>query len=97
KSDEEVNYKNSLIAHEAMTKKGAKHVRKLEVSQKFSHANCAGFATIHTKMYFDSFRKGSKYGRKGPLWKRFALRMAKWKTKETSLKRKQEQLAKKAF
>ncbi|MFN0202016.1 MAG: alpha/beta hydrolase family protein, partial [Bacteroidia bacterium] len=28
KSDEEVNYKNSLIAHEAMTKKGAKHVRK---------------------------------------------------------------------
>ncbi|MBX7240581.1 MAG: prolyl oligopeptidase family serine peptidase [Bacteroidia bacterium] len=97
KSDEEVNYKNSIVTYNKMKELGAKKVRKLNVSNKFSHGNCAGMATIHTKMYFDSFRKGSKNGTRGPLFKRFILRIGKWITPEHSLKSKMKRLEEKTF
>lgn len=91
--DEEVFYQNALVAYKGMKKMGAKDVRKLKVSTKFGHGNTAGFATLQSKMYFDSFRKGSKHGRLGPIWKRCVIRIAKWATPEESLKRKRQRLA----
>ncbi len=77
KSDEEVLYENSLLAYDVMRKNGAKNITKLCVSRKYNHVECAGFSSIHTKYFFDSFRKGSKKGRKGPIFKRFIVKMAK--------------------
>lgn len=93
--DEEVFYQNSLVAYKGMKKMGAKHVRKLQVSTKFSHANTAGFATLQSKLYFDSFRKGSKNGNLGSVWKRCVIRIAKWATPEKNLKRRMKHLAEK--
>lgn len=92
KSDEEVSYKNAIVAYKKMRENGAKRVKKFNVSNRFSHGHCAGFSAIHTKMYFDSFRKGSKNGRKGPLGKRIVLAIAKTMEKETSLKKRREHL-----
>lgn len=97
KSDEEVSYQNSIVTYENMRELGVKHISKLNVSSKFSHHNCAGMATIHTKLFFDSFRKGSKNGNKGSLVKRTILRIGKWITPETSLKAKMKALSAKSF
>ena len=35
------------------------------------------FAVMHAKMFFDSFRKGSKKGNRGPVSKRFLLGIGK--------------------
>ena len=81
KADEEVFYKNALMAHEYMKENGAKHNRLRHSGKKFNHFDCAGFSAIYTKFYFDSFRKGSNRGRKGPIMKRFMISMAKLFTK----------------
>lgn len=75
KSDEEVLYENSILAYDSMKKNGAKHITKKCVSRKYNHVECAGFSAIHTKFFFDSFRKGSVKGRRGPFLKRFALKI----------------------
>ena len=75
KSDEEVLYENSILAYKSMRNNGAKNITKKCVSRKYNHVECAGFSTIHTKFFFDSFRKGSSKGRKGPFFKRFALKI----------------------
>ena len=77
KSDEEVLYENSLLAYKSMRENGAKNITRQCVSRKYNHVECAGFSTIHTKYFFDSFRKGSKKGRKGPLFKRLIIKIAK--------------------
>lgn len=77
KADEEVKYENALVAHETMTENGAENVRLMHVGKKFNHYDCAGFAVVHTKFFFNSFRKGSKKGRKGPVFKRMLLNIAK--------------------
>jgi S-formylglutathione hydrolase FrmB len=77
--DQQVNYRNALVAEANMKKLGAKNVRAFRVGKKQGHVTCAMFAAIHTKMYFDSFLKGSKKGRKGPLFKRWMLNIAKKK------------------
>ena len=81
KADEEVFYKNAIVAHEYMKENGAIHNRLRHSGKKFNHFDCAGFSAIYTKFYFDSFRKGSKRGRKGPIMKRFMISMAKLFTK----------------
>lgn len=91
--DEEVFYQNTIVAYKGMREMGAKNVRKLQVSNKFGHGNTAGFATLQSKLYFDSFRKGSKKGNLGSIWKRSVIRIAKWATPEESLKRKKQRLA----
>jgi len=77
KSDEEVLYQNSLLAYNVMRKNGAKNITKQCVSRKYNHVECAGFSAIHTKYFFDSFRKGSVKGRKGPILKRMIIKLAK--------------------
>ena len=76
KSDEEVLYENSILAYKTMKKNGAKHITKQCVSRKYNHVQCAGFSAIHTKYFFDSFRKGSVNGRKGSIFKRLMLKIA---------------------
>ena len=77
KSDEEVLYQNSLLAYNVMKNNGAKNITKQCVSRKYNHVECAGFSAIHTKYFFDSFRKGSVKGRKGPFLKRVIIKLAK--------------------
>ncbi|MBC8266102.1 MAG: hypothetical protein H8E84_03965 [Flavobacteriales bacterium] len=72
-----VLYENALVAHKKMKENGSKTVKLRKVGKKFNHVNCALFASIYTKMWFDSFRKGSKKGRRGPLLKRWAIAIQK--------------------
>jgi hypothetical protein len=72
-SDEQVLYNNAIVTRENMLALGAKNVRAKSAGKKFGHNQCAGFSVIYTKYYFDSFLKGSKKGRKGPLIKRTLL------------------------
>lgn len=83
--DEQVTYRNAIVARDNMKKLGAKHVRALKVDAKLDHYKCAMFAAIHTKMYFDSFIKGSKHGRKGPFFKRMLLSVAKKKVRKMKM------------
>lgn len=78
-ADEQVNYQNAFIARDAMKLKGAKNIRLQNAGKKFEHGKCAIYASAYTKMYFDSFVKGSKKGRKGPILKRLALATIKVK------------------
>ncbi len=76
--DEEVIYKNAIIAHAYMKENGAQNVKLRKAGgKKFTHRKCADWAVLYTKMYFDSFRKGSKKGRKGPVFKRMLIGIAK--------------------
>ncbi len=81
KADEQVNYKNATITAAAMKAKGAKNIKLCDSSRKMGHRSCAMFSSVYTKMYFDSFLKGSKKGRKGPILSRIALSIAKIKVK----------------
>lgn len=76
-ADEQVTYKNAFVARDEMKKLGAKHITLRNGGRKYGHYKCALFASMYTKLYFDSFRNGSKYGRKGNPGKRFLLSLAK--------------------
>lgn len=76
-NDEQVTYKNAFIARDEMKKRGAKYVTLRNGGKKYGHYKCAIFAPMYTKLYFDSFRDGSKHGNKGNLSKRFLLSVAK--------------------
>ena len=75
--DEQVNYRNSFVARDEMKKRGAKHITLRDGGKKYGHYKCAIFASMYSKLYFDSFRKGAKYGRKGNVNKRFLLALAR--------------------
>jgi hypothetical protein len=76
--DEEVVYTNALVAYEYMHARGAKNVKLRKAGgKKYTHRKCADWAVVYTKFYFDSFRKGSKKGRKGPVFKRWLVGIAK--------------------
>lgn len=79
KADEQVYYKNSLVAHDAMVKRGSKRVMLRPSGKKFDHGQCAVYTSVYTKYWFDSFRKGSKKGRRGDPFKRFILEIGKKK------------------
>ncbi len=76
-NDEQVLYKNSFVARDGMRKLGAKHITLQNGGRKYGHNKCALFTGMYTKLYFDSFRNGSKYGRKGNAGKRFMLALAR--------------------
>lgn len=77
KKDEVVAYENSLVAFEFFKSNGAKNVRKDRVAKKLNHLECARYALIYQKFWFDSFRKGKKRGRKGPFFKRGMVALSK--------------------
>lgn len=87
-SDEQVSAKNSLLAFKTMTALGAKHVTLRRAGSNFTHNRCALLATLDTKMYFDTFRHGSKYGGKGAAGQRIVANIAKSLLKKGTLERK---------
>jgi hypothetical protein len=76
-ADEQVNYENSIVAYETMKELGAENLRLKRVNKHLNHNSCAAFAVMHSKLFFDSFRKGSTTGKAGPLGKRFLLGLGK--------------------
>jgi hypothetical protein len=76
-SDEQVSYKNSIVAREGMKKLGGKNITLVEAGKKYGHNKCAIFASTYSQLYFNSFRNGSKNGNKGNLGKRFILALAR--------------------
>ncbi|WP_052599876.1 S9 family peptidase [Aureispira sp. CCB-QB1] len=87
-ADEQVSYKNSLVAYEQMKANGSELVRIKHVNKHLGHNDCAMFAVMHTKMFFDSFRKGSKKGNAGPLTKRFLIGIGKSSVAKKAKKRR---------
>ncbi|MCS6819718.1 MAG: lipase family protein [Chitinophagales bacterium] len=75
-NDEQVTYKNSIIAYETMKKNGAKKVELWRAGKKFKHVNCALFAIIYAKMFFDGFVH-DRPGSHGPAFKRLLLNIGK--------------------
>jgi hypothetical protein len=82
KADEQVNYQNAIVTSAAMKAKGAKNIKLCSVGRRYGHKTCATFASVYTKMYFDSFVKGSKTGRKGPIINRMAIAFYKLKVRK---------------
>jgi pimeloyl-ACP methyl ester carboxylesterase len=76
-ADKIVLHENAIVAHKKMKENGSKTIRLRKSAKKLGHVNCALLTSIYTKMWFDSFRKGSKKGRKGPWIKRFLLYLQK--------------------
>ena len=76
KGDEQVTYKNSIKAYETMKKNGATNVELWHAGRKFKHVNCALFAVVYTKMFFDGFLDGHPRSH-GPLFKRVVLNIGK--------------------
>jgi len=76
-ADKIVLHENSFVAYKKMKENGSKSVKLRRAAKKFGHVNCAIFTSIYTKMWFNSFRNGSKKGRKGPWLKRFLLYIQK--------------------
>ena len=63
-NDEQGLYDNSIVTLNNMNELGAENIRAISAGKKFGHNQCAGFAVIYTKYFFDSFFKGSKKGEK---------------------------------
>jgi hypothetical protein len=87
KGDEEVFYKNSIVAMEWMKAHGAKRIIDRKVSDTFKHRECADYAVMYTKFFFDSFRNGHVKGRKGNFIKNTLVRTVV-KMEEKKLKKK---------
>jgi hypothetical protein len=87
--DEEVYYKNSIVAMEWMKENGAKRIIDRKVSDTFNHRQCADYAVMYTKFFFDSFRNGFEKGRKGNFIKNTLVRTVV-KMEEKKIKKKEK-------
>ena len=76
-SDEQVTPLNAFVAYKQMKADGAQHVTLRRAGKNFHHSRCALVAMLYTKMYFDSFRRGHKYGGKGSAGSRIMADIAK--------------------
>jgi len=76
-ADEQVDYRNSISAYQKMKANGSKHIYLTHAGKKFNHFRCALYSVIYTKLFFDSFRKGKKFGSRGPVFKRALLGISK--------------------
>ncbi len=74
--DEQVPYTNSITAYNAMKKNGSDKVQLWMSGKKFRHINCASFAVVYAKMFFDGFLKGHPMSH-GPAGKRALLNIGK--------------------
>ncbi|MDB5146278.1 MAG: hypothetical protein JWQ57_298 [Mucilaginibacter sp.] len=57
KGDREVNYKNSEVAYDHMTKLGVTSIKLNNLSDHLDHNTCAAFAVLSMKAFFDRYRK----------------------------------------
>lgn len=91
--DEQVYYKNSLVAHDWMNRNGAKDVRLRKVSDVLDHNTCALFAIMDTKYFFENIRKGKPNKKKyGPPLKRMLIHIYKRKEEKKFVRKQQEKL-----
>lgn len=91
--DEQVYYKNSLVAHDWMTKNGARDVRLRKVSKVLDHNTCALFAVMDTKYFFENVRSGKVERKKyGPPLKRLFINIYKRKKERQFVRKQQEKL-----
>ena len=74
--DEEVDFHNSTSTYNTMKNNGSTSVELWDSGKKFGHMNCALFAVVYTKMFFDGFRNGHP-GTHGPQFKRLLLNIGK--------------------
>jgi len=58
--DREVNYKNSQVAYDHMTRAGKKDIRLNNQSDHLDHNTCAAFAVLSMKAFFDRYKKHGK-------------------------------------
>jgi len=75
--DKRVLKENSFMAYKTMLSNGSTNLKLLRAGIDVDHITCAGYAFVYTKLWFNSFRRGSKKGRKGNPLKRFALSIKK--------------------
>jgi hypothetical protein len=87
-SDEQVMPENARIAYKTMRSNGAQHITLRRAGSDFSHTRCAVISILYTKMYFDTFLHGSKYGGKGAPGKRLMADVAKLIVKKSAKKGK---------
>jgi hypothetical protein len=85
-SDEQVTPENARVAFKTMKANGAEHITLRKAGGNFSHQRCAIISILYTKMYFDTFLHGSKYGGKGAPGKRLMADIAKVIIKKTAKK-----------
>ena len=77
-ADEEVLYENAILTKKNMMALGAKNVTARSAGKKYGHGKCAGFSTLYTKYYFDTFKKRkTTTGKKGAFFKRCSLSLYK--------------------
>jgi hypothetical protein len=65
------------VAYNNFKALGAKNIKLINAGKKYGHFKCAIFASMYSKFYFDSFRKGSEKGRRSSHGKRMLLTFAK--------------------
>ena len=75
--DKRVLKENSFIAYDTMLKNGSPNLILRKASNKVGHIECAGYAFVYSKLWFNTFKKGSVKGTKGNVFKRFALSIKK--------------------
>ncbi len=88
KSDEQVNYRNALVARDTMEALGSTMIQLRHAGRRFQHGPCALYTCIYAKMWVDSFRDGSTTGKPGPAWNRFLVSVSKAFFKQKKTKRK---------
>ena len=77
KGDEQVNYRNAIVAEKTMQALGAQNVKAKMAGRRFRHGPCALYTSLYAKMWLDSIRDGSTKGKKGPVWNRFLISLSK--------------------
>lgn len=92
-ADEQVNYQNAIVAQKQMRELGAEMVKKKRVARKFGHNDCAPFAYMYAKMWFDGYRHHRHEGSLGPFGKRFLVRMGVLFSPSTKAKMKKREKA----
>lgn len=87
KGDREVNYKNSEVAYDFMSRNGAKKVKLKNISDHLDHNTCAAFAVLSAKYYFDRYvKKGDNPKMKDvPRFKQFLVNFVKRKEEKKYL------------
>lgn len=93
-SDEEVYYQNAIVAYNRMKELGAKNFKLKLVGKNQYHGQCALFATMYTKLYFDSILNGNPKGGNGPAFKQLLIALGKTQVnnKPQKIKRKDRKL-----
>lgn len=93
-SDEEVYYQNAIVAYNRMKELGAKNLKLKLVGKNQYHGQCALFATMYTKLYFDSILNGNPKGGNGPAFKQLLIALGKTQVnnKPQKIKRKDRKL-----